>query len=284
MRLRERRAVPPARRLRVRPRKHGARRLLAAVLCSTATCGPKIAARARSACPGPTTAARSGTRLAARRSLPTPCRPGTPAPSRAARCRASTTASPAPCAGASIETLQGTCSRVLRRACACRARPAPRRRIHEVQRRLRARVRHPLRSAAGRPVPRRRGLPQHAGRWWLLLPAAHGRPRRGSSQHCDDAGVPALAALPPAGSLGACEAEDCCTDLCDLGDPGADAQCAAIAPTQACVPVAPGEAPMGSEPWACAPCPCEPRERPSPRRWCPVVAHLRVARGNPCAR
>jgi len=70
----------------------------------------------------------------------------------------------------------------------------------------------------------------------------------GSSQHCEDATCLPSQLCVPGGSLGACEAASCCTDLCDLGDPGADAQCAALAPTQACVPVyAPGEAPMGLE-------------------------------------
>jgi hypothetical protein len=70
----------------------------------------------------------------------------------------------------------------------------------------------------------------------------------GSSQHCEDATcLPSQLCL-PADSLSTCEAASCCTELCDLGDPGADAQCAAIDPVLACEPFyAPGAAPAGLE-------------------------------------
>jgi hypothetical protein len=71
----------------------------------------------------------------------------------------------------------------------------------------------------------------------------------GSSQHCDDATCSPSQLCLPAGVLEGCATERCCTELCDTGDPGADALCAALGPTLACEPFyEPGAAPAGLEP------------------------------------
>lgn len=70
----------------------------------------------------------------------------------------------------------------------------------------------------------------------------------GSSQHCDGATCLASQLCLPAEVLGTCGATRCCTELCDLGDPGADAQCAALDPLLGCEPLyEPGTAPPGLE-------------------------------------
>jgi len=70
----------------------------------------------------------------------------------------------------------------------------------------------------------------------------------GSSQHCAAATCLPAELCVPAAALGACEAEQCCTALCDTSDPGADAQCAALDPALVCVPFfEPGAAPAGLE-------------------------------------
>jgi hypothetical protein len=71
---------------------------------------------------------------------------------------------------------------------------------------------------------------------------------QGSSQHCDDATCSPSQLCVLAELLGTCETASCCTELCDLGDPGADALCAAIDPLLACEPFyEPGGAPVGLE-------------------------------------
>lgn len=61
----------------------------------------------------------------------------------------------------------------------------------------------------------------------------------------DDEACAAAEVCVSAASFGGCGAPTCCTAWCDLTQPDADAQCAAIRPDQACVPVLdPGLAPM----------------------------------------
>jgi hypothetical protein len=70
----------------------------------------------------------------------------------------------------------------------------------------------------------------------------------GSSQHCEDASCLPSQVCVPNDLVIDCDADRCCTELCDLGDPGADAQCAAVDPALGCEAFyRPGAAPAGLE-------------------------------------
>lgn len=70
----------------------------------------------------------------------------------------------------------------------------------------------------------------------------------GSSQHCEGASCLPSQACVTNDLLVTCDAARCCSELCDLGDPGANALCAAIDPLLMCVPFyEPGAAPSGLE-------------------------------------
>lgn len=82
---------------------------------------------------------------------------------------------------------------------------------------------------------------------FYCLPLAGGHVE-GSSQHCDGATCLPSQLCVDASALATCEATSCCTELCDVGDPGADAQCAALDPALTCEALyGPGEAPAGLE-------------------------------------
>jgi hypothetical protein len=69
-----------------------------------------------------------------------------------------------------------------------------------------------------------------------------------SSEFCDEATCLPSQVCAGTDLLPACATDRCCTELCDLGDPGADAQCAAIDPMLVCAPLyEPGTAPAGLE-------------------------------------
>jgi hypothetical protein len=69
-----------------------------------------------------------------------------------------------------------------------------------------------------------------------------------SSEYCDEATCLPSQVCAGAELLARCATDRCCTELCDLGDPGADAQCAVIDPTLVCGPFyEPGTAPAGLE-------------------------------------
>lgn len=152
------------------------------------------------------------------------------------------------CWGVDPETLQGTCigfCDVLRMPSTVCAEPAACLGLNEGNVPVCVTPCNPQEDAACPDGEACRHVQGDGGFYCLPLEGGH---VAGSSQHCDDATcLPSQLCL-DASLLAACEATSCCTELCDDGDPGADAECAALDPALACEPLyGPGEAPMGLE-------------------------------------